>query len=92
LGTETPGTELIAAATSYRVNIVALSFSIAYPSRRILPFLELVRSGLPDTTQLWAGGAGLDRIRRKLPGVKTFEGLNHAAETLAKLAIPLHAV
>jgi len=84
LGAETPGTDLVAAANSYGVNVVALSFSIAYPSRRILPFLEQVRAGLPDKIQLWAGGAGVEKLRRKLQDVQTFASLELAAEALIK--------
>jgi DNA-binding transcriptional MerR regulator/methylmalonyl-CoA mutase cobalamin-binding subunit len=83
LGTETPANELSAAALSHRVQIVALSFSIAFPSRRIAPFLEQVRASLPDSIHLWAGGAGVDRLRRKMPGIHWFASLELASSALA---------
>lgn len=85
LGTETPASELIAAAQSHRVQIVAVSFSIAYPSRRIPPFLKQIRQALPEAIQVWAGGAGLEALRLKPGGIHTFPQLEHAAAALASV-------
>jgi len=79
LGPETPATELAAAALSQQARVVALSFSIGFPSRRILPFLAQVRKELPDRIEVWAGGAGVDRRRRMLSGIRTFPSLEAAA-------------
>ena len=84
LGTELPVSELIAAARSHQVQIVAVSFSIAYPSRRIAPFLKQIRQGLPDTIQVWAGGAGLNALRFKPEGIRTFSHLEDAAVALTR--------
>lgn len=82
LGPELSATELAAAARSHRVQIVALSFSVAFPKRRILPFLDQLLAELPDDIQVWAGGAAVDRLRRKPPGVHTFASLELAAAAL----------
>jgi methanogenic corrinoid protein MtbC1 len=87
LGSETPATELVAAASMHEVRIVAISFSIAFPSRRIAPFLEQLRASLPESIQLWAGGGGTDGLRRKLSGVRTFPNLKSAAEALTELSL-----
>jgi DNA-binding transcriptional MerR regulator/methylmalonyl-CoA mutase cobalamin-binding subunit len=79
LGTETPAAELVAAAQSHKAEVIALSFSIAFPVRSVGPFLEQIRTGLPESTEVWAGGASVDRIRRKLPGIRTFATLEDAA-------------
>ena len=89
LGTETPGNELVKAAFGHRAGIVAVSVSIAFPKRRIPPYLEQLRSELPEGTQLWAGGAGMDGIHRKLPGVSTFPSLESAASALSTLLQPV---
>ena len=89
LGTETPGNELVKAAVAHRADIVAVSISVAFPKRRILPFLEQLRSDLPDGIRLWAGGAGMDGIQRQLAGVSTFPSLEHAASALGSLLQPV---
>lgn len=85
LGTETPASELVSAAVNQRVQVVALSFSVAFSARRILPFLQQVRSGLPNHIEVWAGGAGMQRTSRALPGVHTFSGLEAATQALHRL-------
>lgn len=82
LGTETPARELAAAARSHQAQIVALSFSIAFPNRSIRPFLQQVQAALPEEVQLWAGGAGLERIRKKPDGIMTFASLELAAASV----------
>jgi methanogenic corrinoid protein MtbC1 len=82
LGTETPAIELSEAARSHDVQIVALSISVAFPARRIVPFLDQVRAGLPESVKVWAGGAGVDRLTRRPNGITTFENLDMAATAL----------
>lgn len=82
LGTETPAMEVVEAALSHRVQVVALSMSVAFPSRRIAPYLVQVRSGLPETIKVWAGGAGVDRLSRKPKGITTFANLDVAMSAL----------
>lgn len=59
LGTETPLLDVARAASAYRADIVALSFSVAYPRRQIAPSLRQLRQTLPASTALWAGGTGI---------------------------------
>lgn len=82
LGTETPVGELVAAAKNHAVQVLALSFSIAFPARRIDAFLNQIRAELPAHIDVWAGGAAIDRIRRELPGIRTFATLEAAAASV----------
>lgn len=61
LGTQTPLFEIQMAARAHDVDIVALSFSAAFPSRQVMPILGQLRRLLPATVDLWVGGAGAQR-------------------------------
>jgi DNA-binding transcriptional MerR regulator/methylmalonyl-CoA mutase cobalamin-binding subunit len=89
LGTETPATEVVEAALSHRVQIVALSMSVSFPARRIAPYLDQVRAGLPELIEVWAGGAGVDRLTRKPKGITTFAKLDVAATALHDFTPPI---
>jgi DNA-binding transcriptional MerR regulator/methylmalonyl-CoA mutase cobalamin-binding subunit len=62
LGTQMPLLEIARAATAHQADIVALSFSSAFPQRQIPGVLQQLRSTLPATTALWAGGSGVARL------------------------------
>jgi len=62
LGTQTPLPEIGRAAAAHRADIVALSFSAAFPRRRVAAVLAELRAALPHTTALWAGGGGVRRV------------------------------
>ena len=62
LGTQMPLTDIARAASAHRADIVALSFSVAYPHRQIPGQLEQLRQILPDAVALWVGGAGVSRL------------------------------
>lgn len=79
LGAETPAGELVDAAIRHGAHILALSFSIAFPARRVGPFLSQLRESLPPEVQLWAGGAGVDKLTRLPAGVVHFDSLETAA-------------
>jgi DNA-binding transcriptional MerR regulator/methylmalonyl-CoA mutase cobalamin-binding subunit len=62
LGTETPLLDIARAAYLHRSDVVALSFSAAYPRRQLAAALRQLRQALPDATALWAGGAGVNGL------------------------------
>jgi methanogenic corrinoid protein MtbC1 len=62
LGTQTPVQTVAEAAQAHQADIVVLSFSSAYPVRRIAPLLIELRQQLPQDSQLWAGGSGVARV------------------------------
>ena len=64
LGTQMPLMEIVDAVAAHQVDIVALSFSAAFPARQTRALLEQLRAALSGTIELWAGGAGV----RKLAG------------------------
>ena len=82
LGTQTPMRDIIRAAASQNADIVALSFSSAYPSTQVADALDELRSRLPATIELWAGGANAGLSRCDLPGLRVVRGLDDIAPTL----------
>lgn len=75
LGTQTPLAEISRAALAHQANIVALSFSSAYPKRQLTQTLQTLRHLLPPTVELWVGGNGVAKQRSNpdywvLPGLE----------------------
>lgn len=70
LGAQTPLGELAAAARAHRADIVALSFSSAFPARQVAPVVQQLRELLPAETGLWIGGAGCRRFAGTIAGVE----------------------
>jgi len=62
LGTQMPLLEIGRAASAHRTNVVALSFSVAFPQRQIPGLLQQLRMVLAPEIELWAGGAGVQRL------------------------------
>jgi DNA-binding transcriptional MerR regulator/methylmalonyl-CoA mutase cobalamin-binding subunit len=81
LGTQTPLPDIRMAALAQQVDIVALSFSAAYPARRVAPLLAQLREMLPDRVEIWSGGAGSARLAEQ-PGIVA---LGDMASALAAL-------
>jgi DNA-binding transcriptional MerR regulator/methylmalonyl-CoA mutase cobalamin-binding subunit len=84
LGTETPLLDIARAAAAYGVEVVALSFSLAYARRQVAPVLAQLRQALPDGVELWAGGAGVARLDEVI-GVRLLPTLDSGREALAEL-------
>lgn len=70
LGLQTPIEEIAMAARAHEIDVLMLSFSIAFPPRRGLAELQRVREAVPAKIEIWAGG-GMTRglVKQKLPGV-----------------------
>ena len=62
LGTELPLPDIARAAAAHSADIVALSFSSAFPRRQISRLLGELRGTLPRAVEIWAGGNGVRRI------------------------------
>lgn len=62
LGTQVPLLDIARATAAHRADIVALSFSQAFPARRIPPVLKQLRELLPADVALWAGGEGVQHV------------------------------
>ncbi|HMT80964.1 MAG TPA: MerR family transcriptional regulator [Azonexus sp.] len=82
LGTQMPLLEIGRAALAHRANIVALSFSGAFPQRQIPALLQQMRQILPEDTALWVGGSGVARLGA-MSGVAFMHTLDEAVAALA---------
>jgi MerR family transcriptional regulator, light-induced transcriptional regulator len=82
LGTQTPLDDIRRAALAHKANVVALSFSSAFPLRQAGDALALLRRQLPGAVALWAGGEHLRRLRKSLPGVQLVLELGGVIEAL----------
>ena len=83
LGTETPIIDIKNAVPAYQVDVVALSFSSAMTQGAALAGLEELRGLLPQTTEVWGGGAALSRARKIPEGVlllRSFDDMRYALE------------
>ena len=69
LGIQTPLEDIRRAALAHKVQLVALSFSGAFPVRQATEGLAALRRELPSSITLWAGGEMTRRVRKTLPGV-----------------------
>lgn len=84
LGTQMPLLEISRAAAAHGADIVALSFSAAFPQRQIPALLQQLRAALPEAVALWVGGGGIRRVA-DIPGIKRLVTLEDATAALADL-------
>lgn len=82
LGTQMPVNEIAAAARAFEVQRVGISLSVNFPRRLANLVADDVRSALPTEIDLWIGGAGAVHVRKKIPGVRTFESIAALREAL----------
>jgi len=75
LGVQTPIRDIGLAAVAQRAQVVALSFSAAYPAAQVTDGLAQLRARLPDDVEIWAGGSAASLARRPPPGVHVLQGL-----------------
>jgi len=83
LGAQTPIADIVGAVRGTTVDIVALSFSAAYPWRKARDTLLELRAAMPAGTELWAGGGALAGRRRAVPGVQAIDDLRAIEPALA---------
>lgn len=81
LGVQTPVTDIVLAAQSKGIDIVALSFSAAYPWRQVRDCLRELRSVLPTSIELWVGGAGVTE-RVTVPGIVILSNLRDISQAV----------
>lgn len=85
LGIETPIPDVARAAAAHAAEVVALSFSAAYPVALAVDGLRELRERVPAAIAIWAGGAGIARTRRTIPGVTLVRALADVIALAAKL-------
>lgn len=84
LGTQMPLTEIGRAAHAHQVDIVALSFSAAFPRRQLGAVLQPLRQLLASHVALWAGGAGVAGLVTSEPGQVLLHSFDDAVRALAQ--------
>jgi len=82
LGPETPVQEIPVAAADYRADIVCLCFSAAFPKRRILPYLKELRRVVPQSMEIWIGGAGATGLGRSPRGIRLLPTLHDVIDAV----------
>jgi DNA-binding transcriptional MerR regulator/methylmalonyl-CoA mutase cobalamin-binding subunit len=88
LGTQMPLLEVVDAVSAHQANVVALSFSAAFRTRQVPALLEQLRSALPGTTELWAGGAGVHKVSAP-EGVVCMASLEDAIAAVHRWRMPV---
>ena len=91
MGSQIPLNHLKLATISCQADVVALSFSFAYPARNVLPTLLHLRRLLPPQIEIWAGGAGLSHLRRQPKGVRIMSDIGQAVTALNNLHLQIIA-
>ena len=81
LGAQMPLLEICRAASAHQADIVALSFSTAFPQRQIPGLLTQLRMVLAPEIELWAGGSGVSRLA-KIDGILLLTALDSAVLAL----------
>ena len=83
LGVCTPVVEIARAARAHGADIVALSFSLASPPAPTIEGLRTLREQLPESTEIWTGGASV-ALGRLPPGeVRVLRELSAIGAALA---------
>ena len=83
LGTQMPLMEIVDAVAAHQVDVVALSFSAAFPARQTRALLEQLRAALPGPAELWAGGAGVRKLAAT-DGVMCMASLDSAIAAVSR--------
>ena len=84
LGASTPLADIGQAAESGKCDVVALSFSSAYPLRQAVDGVGELRALLPETVSIWAGGGAVRGRQNRLPAVRVIEDLPDLLAALAQ--------
>jgi hypothetical protein len=82
ISSDIPMNNLKIAVSASNVDVVALSFSFSFPARELLPTLLHLRRLIPNTIQIWAGGAGVAGLKRAPKGVRIFRGFDEVIGAL----------
>jgi methanogenic corrinoid protein MtbC1 len=69
LGTQTPVRDIAQAARAHGADVVALSFSVNMNPNHVVDGLMELNSLLPDSVEVWAGGAAPALRRRQIDRV-----------------------
>ncbi len=87
LGVQTPASDLVLAASAYRADILALSFTACMGVNRVLDGLAELRRALPPNVELWAGGTS-PALRRRGVAARVLHALDEVPEALRQWRAP----
>lgn len=76
LGTQTPIPDIGRAASAYRADIVALSFTANVKPKTVFNGLIELRQALPEAVEIWVGGQCPTLQRRDAPAVQRIRALS----------------
>jgi DNA-binding transcriptional MerR regulator/methylmalonyl-CoA mutase cobalamin-binding subunit len=84
LGTQTPISDIVLAARTHDADIIALSFSLAYPVTPAVEGLAELRTQVAKSVEVWAGGANPGLARRAVDGVTALPELDAIPDAVAR--------
>jgi MerR family transcriptional regulator, light-induced transcriptional regulator len=82
LGTQTPLSDIATAAAAHRADIVALSFSAAFPLRAAAAGIASLRQDLAESATVWIGGRLVARLKQLPKGVCRIQSLDDVLPAL----------
>ena len=82
LGPRMPLADIRTSAITADADIVALSFSSAYPGRQSSAGLRTLREALPGRIEVWAGGAGAHARLRAIPGITVIDAISGVSDAI----------
>ncbi len=91
LGVQTPVWDIVQAATRQKMDIVALSFSVAMNRQQVQDGLRELRHQLPASIEIWAGGTSAALNRRVAEGVICTQSLDDISAEVKRWRV-LHGV
>jgi MerR family transcriptional regulator, light-induced transcriptional regulator len=84
LGVQTPVWDIVRAAVAHNVEVVALSYTGCTNPNNVIDGLVELRSKLPPSVELWAGGSAPVLQRRAIEGLRVMPALQQVASALAE--------
>jgi DNA-binding transcriptional MerR regulator len=77
-----PASEIAAAAKAFKVQVVALSASVACPPKFLAVELRSLRAQLDGSVELCVGGAGTQRISSRIDGITVITSIDAGVQNL----------
>ena len=83
-GVQMPVADIVYAVSAYQADIVALSFSQAYPRTRSSEGILELRKALQQHIEIWVGGGGVSRIKRVPEKILIMNELSNIPSEIAR--------